>query len=180
MYIPVNFLESKRITKLKFKIVAIIVKQQQPEEYSIFVCNESDLSQSVVVSVIVRSDRPWMAMCPSAATWWAAIIRAPWWYGVLPVITTPTIWGFLSTLKWRVSGWIPCIASWTDSWIIIAAWPSTFIVPWVCWLTRTSYAPYTQVLARSRCPSSLALCLHRKLKTLVVSARPYKWKSHWG
>ncbi len=57
MYI-VNFLESKRITKLKFKIVAIIVKQQQPEEYSIFVCNESDLSQSVVVSVIVRSDRP--------------------------------------------------------------------------------------------------------------------------
>ncbi len=132
MYIPVNFLESKRITKLKFKIVAIIVKQQQPEEYSIFVCNESDLSQSVVVSVIVRSDRPWMAMCPSAATWWAAIIRAPWWYGVLPVITTPTIWGFLSTLKWRVSGWIPCIASWTDSWIIIAAWPSTFIVPWVC------------------------------------------------
>jgi hypothetical protein len=58
MYIPVNFLESKRITKLKFKIVAIIVKQQQPEEYSIFVCNESDLSQSVVVSVIVRSDRP--------------------------------------------------------------------------------------------------------------------------
>lgn len=58
MYIPVNFLESKRITKLKFKIVAIIVKQQQPEEYSLFVCNESDLSQSVVVSVIVRSDRP--------------------------------------------------------------------------------------------------------------------------
>ncbi len=81
---------------------------------------------------IVRSDRAWTGTCPSAS-WWAAVIRTPWWcYGALTAITTSSIWGFLSTTKWRVSWWISSIAPWTISWIIIAAGPSTFIVTWVC------------------------------------------------
>lgn len=124
---------------------------------------------------IVRSDRAWTGTCPSAS-WWAAVIRTPWWcYGALTAITTSSIWGFLSTTKWRVSWWISSIAPWTISWIIIAAGPSTFIVTWVCWFTGTPYTSYTQVLARSRRPCSLPLCLHRKLETSVVFK---KWHTH--
>jgi hypothetical protein len=122
---------------------------------------------SVVLPVIVRSDRAWMGSCPSAASWWAAIMRALWCYGALPAITTATIRGFLSPPEWRISWWISWIAPWTISWIIVAARPSTFMITWVCWLTRTPYAPYTQVLARGRCPCSLPLRLQKKLETSV-------------
>jgi hypothetical protein len=88
---------------------------------------------SVVLPVIVRGDRAWMGSCPSAASWWAAVMRALWCYGALPAITTATIRGFLSPPEWRISWWISWIAPWTTiSWIIIAARPSTFMITWVC------------------------------------------------
>jgi hypothetical protein len=97
-----------------------------------FCPRKSSQCPSVVLSVIVRGDRAWMGSCPSAASWWAAVMRALWCYGALPAITTATIRGFLSPPEWRISWWISWIAPWTISWIIIAARPSTFMITWVC------------------------------------------------